>query len=102
MTATRKSNILANPFHLLLLIASTLFVVTTLGYLAAPFVQGEGQIPQGQASKDFAAWLDRNSPLILAIEFVAMFVFGVLSMATEGWFTAPSKSRPTTNSKAIE
>jgi hypothetical protein len=97
---SRKSQILNNPFYLLLLIASTLFVVTALGYLVAPSVldqmpaAGPGRVPQNTSSKAFAAWLDRNAPLALGVEFVIMLVAAILAMLTDNWFAAVRKTPP--------
>jgi hypothetical protein len=92
-----KSQVLANPFYLVLLIASTLFVITSLGYYVAPFVLDPGQVgqvgrvPQVSWSRALAAWLDRNGPLVLGIEFVVMLVTGILAMVTDDWFAAARK-----------
>ena len=34
-----------------------------------------------------AAWLDRNAPWLLAVEFAVMFLTGVLAMVTDPWFS---------------
>ncbi len=88
---SRKNPVFANPFFLALLLVSTLFVVTALGYLVAPYALGAGQTPKGEASRAFAAWLDRRGPVILAIEFLLMLATGVLAMATDDWFSAPTR-----------
>ena len=85
---SRKNPVFANPFFLALLVVSTLFVVTALGYLVAPYAMGAGQAPQGEASRSFAAWLDRRGPVVLAIEFLMMLATGVLAMGTDDWFSA--------------
>ena len=96
----RKSQVLANPFYLVLLIASTLFVVTALGYLVAPSVleqvpaAGPGRVAQNASSKAVAAWLDRNAPLALGIEFVVMLVAAILAMLTDNWFSMSRKPPP--------
>jgi hypothetical protein len=69
-----------NPFYVLLLVASTLFVVTTLGYLVGPSTQE----PSGAGGP--ARWLDRHGPMALGVEFVVMLVSGLLAMATDRWF----------------
>jgi hypothetical protein len=98
----RKNDVFANPFYLILILASTLFVVTTLGYLVAPYAL-EGRPnpeierapqPQGAASRAFAAWLDRHGPLALGLEFLVMLVTGVLAMVTDDWFS-PAKGPST-------
>jgi hypothetical protein len=70
-------------------------VVTTLGYLVAPTVldqvppAGPGRLAQNASSRAFAAWLDRNAPLALGVEFVVMLIAAVLAMLTDNWFGAP-------------
>jgi hypothetical protein len=93
----RKSQVLANPFYLVLLIASTLFVITALGYLVAPSVldqmpaAGPGRGAQNGSSRAVAAWLDRNAPLTLGIEFIVMLITAVLAMLTDNWFSTARK-----------
>ncbi len=91
MTDPSQKKLFPNPFYVLLLVASTLFVLTTFGYLISPTVQEQAG-PKGhheQGTLAVAAWLDRRGPLALAIEVVSMIVFGLLAMATDRWF--PSK-----------
>jgi hypothetical protein len=73
-----------NPFYVLLLVASTLFVVTTLGYLVGPTVQ-EQSGARGTAGGP-VKWLDRHGPMALGVEFVVMLASGLLAMATDRWF----------------
>ena len=84
---TRKNPVFANPFYLGLMVVSTLFVVTVLGYLVAPNVSSQGPVQRGDASRAFAIWLDRNGPMVLGIEFVLMLVTGELAMVTDDWFS---------------
>ena len=92
MAGTSRPNpVLANPFYVGLMVTSTLFVVTALGYLVAPYVIQPAQAAQRQASRAFALWLDTNGPLILAVEFVIMLVSGVLAMTTEDYFLRRKK-----------
>ncbi len=99
---SRKNSVFANPFYVCLMVASTLFVITVLGYLIAPYVLKEGQVPAvGQvppsaSSRALATWIDRNGPLILGAEFVVMLITGVLAMITDDWFSKAraSKSPP--------
>jgi hypothetical protein len=84
---SRKNPVFANPFFLALLLVSTFFVVTALGYLVAPYAMGAGQQERGETSRSFAVWLDRRGPLILGIEFLIMLITGVLAMATDDWFS---------------
>jgi hypothetical protein len=92
MAGTSRPNpVLANPFYVGLMVTSTLFVVTALGYLVTPYVSQAGQAAQGQASRAFAAWLDAHGPLILAVEFMIMLLSGVLAMTTEDYFLRRKK-----------
>jgi hypothetical protein len=84
---SRKNPVFANPFYVGLLVVSTLFVLTVLGYLVAPNVIKPGPAHRGETSRAFATWIDRHGPLILGIEFLVMFVSGVLAMATDDWFS---------------
>jgi hypothetical protein len=94
-----------NPFYVLLLVASTLFVVTALAYLVAPTVmelaaqaasrpRNNGHGPEeGRGAARLAVWLDRNGPLGLGVEFLAMLASALLAMATDRWYT-PRKVEP--------
>ncbi len=75
--ATRK-----NPFYVLLMIASTLFVITTLGYLVGPFIEQRAIDGLGNRSA-LASWFDRKGVAALAIEFAAMCVLAFLAVATD-------------------
>ena len=78
-----------NPFYVLVLVASTFFVVTALAYLISPLVQGNA--PAGRDT--IAIWFDRHAPLALGVEFAVMLAAGMLAMATDQWFTAkPSRT----------
>jgi hypothetical protein len=93
-----------NPFYLLLIVASVVFTVTVLAYLVGPSIQqraldhqgaGAGGGRPGRGSLALVAWLDRNGPFALGVEFVVMFVSGVLAMATDRWFpTSPGRPSP--------
>ena len=91
----RRREILANPFFVILMAASALFVLTVLGYLVSPFVL----VPRpaanqpGPGSIKMAEWFDRNGPLTLGVEFVVMLLAGILAMATDSWFSARAKSK---------
>ncbi len=92
MAGTPRPNpVTANPLYVLMMIVSTLFVVTALGYLVTPYVIQPGHVVQGQASRAFAVWLDTHGPLILAVEFVIMLLSGVLAMTTEDYFLRRKK-----------
>jgi hypothetical protein len=62
MSKRRGKKPFPNPFYVLLLAASTLFVLTILGYLVAP---APGQAGAG-------AWLERNAPAALGAELAVM------------------------------
>lgn len=85
-----------NPFYVVLMLTSTLFVVTALAYVVSPYIgvdaNGVRQAARpGVSSLALAAWLDRNGPMALGVEFALMLVFGLLAMATDQWF--PSKAQ---------
>ena len=88
---SRKKPVFANPFYVGLMVASTLFVLTALGYLVAPNVIAPGPVQRGETSRAFAIWLDRHGPVILGIEFLVMLVTGVLAMVTDDWFSGVAK-----------
>ncbi len=50
---SRKNSVFANPFYLVLMVVSTLFVLTALGYLVAPNVIEQGPGKQSETSR---AW----------------------------------------------
>jgi hypothetical protein len=93
----RKNPISANPFYLILLVASTLFVVTCLAYFIVPTVLSEAPAPERAPSLALAEWLDHRAPLLLGIEFAVMLVFGVLAMLTDDWFARRSAAGSTGN-----
>lgn len=93
-----QKKLFPNPFYLLLLVASTLFVLTALGYLVAPSLApaaGAGARERG-VSEALASWLDRRGPWLIAIEVTAMIVTGFLSMLTDRWFPERPDSTSTT------
>src|SRR4051812_16798220 len=99
MNSTSRAGVLAmadrppkplfpNPFYVVLLVTSTLFVITALAYVVSPWVGadaagGRQAVKPGAASRALADWLDRRGPLVLGVEFVLMLVFGLLAMATD-------------------
>jgi hypothetical protein len=91
----RRSEILSNPFFVILLGTSALFVLTVLGYLVSPYVlmPNPAHQPRSAGSIAMADWFDRHGPLTLGIEIVVMLVAGVVAMATDSWFSSRSKSR---------
>jgi hypothetical protein len=97
MTASsRKREVFANPFFVVLMATSVVFVLTVLAYLISPKVLEPG--PEGPpvmpGSRALAAWVDHNAPWVLAIEFGIMLVSGVVAMATDPWFSPRSKPKP--------
>jgi len=91
----RKSEILSNPFFVILLGTSVLFVLTVLGYLVSPYVLMPNPARQQQSAGSIAMaeWFDRHGPMMLTIEIVVMLLAGVLAMATDPWFSSRSRSR---------
>ncbi len=85
----------SNPFFVLLKAVSVLFVLTVLAYLVSPYViEPRGGRPVGAAgSLAVAAWLDRNAPLTLAVEFAVMLAAGILAMVTDPWFSPRTRSK---------
>lgn len=79
---------LPNPFYVLLVLVSTGFVVTCLGYLVAPMMLQ--QVPAGQEKGPgtliLADWLDRHGPAALGIEFGLMLASGVLAVVVDPFF----------------
>jgi hypothetical protein len=92
---------MANPFYVVLLVVSTAFVVTALGYLVGPFIQQAAidhpQKSPAPGSLALAGWLDRHGPLALGVEFGLMFVSALLAMATDHRFS-PRRSSPKSES----
>jgi hypothetical protein len=89
----------ANPFYALLLVASTAFVFTALGYTISLFVIDQAlkqaQGGPGPASRAVANWLDRHGPAALAGEFLIMFGSAILAMATDRHFSPkPTRKEP--------
>jgi hypothetical protein len=96
MTApARRSNVFSNPFFVVLLATSVLFVLTILGYLVSPsiIVPDPARPRPGPKSLALARWFDRNGPLTLGVEFAVMLLSGVLAMLTDPWFSPRSKSK---------
>ena len=94
MTDRSRKKLFPNPFYVLLLAASTLFVLTALGYLISPTVQEQAGPRRGQGPA-LAAWLDRRGPLALGVEVALMIASGLLAMATDRWFPARPEPKGT-------
>jgi hypothetical protein len=100
----RRREIFTNPFFVVTLGASVVFVLTVLAYLVSPYVLQRAQArgARGQGSVALAIWLDQKAPLALALEFIVMLVAGVVAMATDPLFTARYKSRRERESRSVE
>jgi hypothetical protein len=97
MTAVpRKREVFANPFFVVLMAASVVFVLTVLAYLISPAVleAGPAKPPSSPRSLAMAAWIDRNAPWVLAVELAIMLVTGTVAMVTDPWFSSRSKPKP--------
>jgi hypothetical protein len=102
MKQGRKREIFANPFFVIMMGASVVFVLTVLGYIVSGIVlEPQGAIasmlarrPPGPGSLKAAEWLDRNAPLALAVEFGVMLTSAVVAMVADPWFSPKSKPQP--------
>jgi hypothetical protein len=92
---SRRREVFSNPFFVVLLATSLLFVLTAFGYLVSPsiIVPDPARPRPGPNSVALAHWFDRNGPLTLGVEFVVMLLSGVLAMLTDPWFSPRSKSK---------
>ena len=90
-----RREVFSNPFFVVLMLASVVFLVTILGYLVSPYilVPDPARPQPGANSVRLAEWFDRRGPLALAIEFAVMLVAGVLAMATDPWFSPSARAR---------
>jgi hypothetical protein len=88
MSDRPRKKLFPNPFYVLLLLSSTLFVTTTLAYLVVPGVLSEpsGPVQVSASAVSFLKWFDRNVPLALTVEVALMILFGLLAMLTDRWF----------------
>jgi hypothetical protein len=91
----RRREVFSNPFFVVLLGMSVVFVLTIFGYLVSPYilVPDPARPRPGPNSVRLADWFDRNGPVTLAVEFGIMLVSGVLAMLTDPWFAPTSKTR---------
>jgi hypothetical protein len=86
-----------NPFYVLVVLAGTAFVITTLGWLVAPMIQQKamkaapGASAPGAGSLAMATWLDRWAVTALTVEIVVLIVASLLAMAVDRWFPGKSK-----------
>jgi hypothetical protein len=73
-----------NPFYLLLLVASLLFVLTCLGYGVLPILeQKAAEAGQRPPPSEFRQALDADGWKWILYELAAMVVFAVLSMGLD-------------------
>src|SRR5437868_5673360 len=73
-----------NPFYLLLLLVSLLFVVTALGYAVVPTLeQKAAQAGQPPPPSEFRAALREEGWKWLLCELAGMVIFGGLSMGLD-------------------
>jgi hypothetical protein len=91
----RRREVFSNPFFVLLLGTSVVFVLTIFGYLVSPYilVPDPARPRPGPNSVALAEWFDRNGPLVLGVEFVVMLLSGVLAMLTDPWFSPKSRAK---------
>jgi hypothetical protein len=97
MTATpRKREVFANPFFVVMMAATVVFVITVFAYLISPTVLEAvpGKPQPSERSLAIAVWIDQNAPWVLAVEFAIMFVTGVVAMVVDPWFTPRPKPKP--------
>ncbi len=98
MTAQpRKLEVFANPFFVILLGTSILFVLTALGYCVSMYIleppSDASEDLHGAMSVSMARWLDRNAPRALAVEIVVMLISGLTAMATDHWFSPRKRKK---------
>lgn len=92
MATTPRQAVLRNPFFVLLLLASTAFVVTALAYAIGPSVLDRAERGHvGPRSLALTMWLDRNGPMVLGAEILAVMLTGTLAMLTDSWFAPKAK-----------
>jgi hypothetical protein len=73
-----------NPFYLLLLLASLVFVATALAYGIVPVLEQKArEAGQAPPPSPFRAGLHADGPIWLLIELAVMMVFGFLSMGLD-------------------
>ncbi|WP_337174768.1 hypothetical protein [Paludisphaera sp.] len=77
----RKGDVLANPFHLVLLGLAGLFVATSLAYLVSGSILDSPPAGASDASRRAALWFDRHGPRLLAAELALMLPAAALLVA---------------------
>jgi hypothetical protein len=97
MTQRPEKKLFPNPFYVLLLLASTLFVLTVMGYLVSPIFRDQavvGRPNAGPGSMSPAEWFDRHGPTALGAEIAVMIVSGLLAVVSDRWFPSrPARER---------
>ena len=101
MTAPRrKREIFANPFFVVLLVASMVFVLTVLAYLVEPVrcstPNAGAAAAEARARSRLAEWLDRNAPDRCWRRDSSVMLRRRASWPwlTDPWFSARSKPKP--------
>ncbi len=94
MTATpdAKREVFANPFFVVLMVASVVFVLTVLAYLISPAVlePDPAQPPPGPSARwRWPRGSTATPPGLWPSNSSIMLVTGVLAMVTDPWFTRP-------------
>lgn len=75
-----------NPFYLLLLLASVLFVMTALAYAVVPVLEQKAlDAGQQPPPSPFRVALREDGGSWLLIEVAAIFVLSILSMGLDRW-----------------
>jgi hypothetical protein len=75
-----------NPFYLLLLLASCVFVVTALAYAIVPVLEQKArEVGQNPPPSPFRDTLRTDGWKWLLVEVAVMIVFGLLSMGLDRW-----------------
>lgn len=90
MAAATQKKLFPNPFYLALVIVSTIFVMTALGYWIVPMLeQARADHPEARTSPASLAlmnWLDRRGAVLLGIEFAVMTALAFAAMALDDHF----------------
>ncbi len=93
MTERRLKKLFPNPFYVVLLISSTLFVVTALAWLVVPSILDQAAAPQAKGGLvGLARWVDHNGTVALGGEVAVMLAAALLAMLTDRWF--PERPAP--------
>jgi hypothetical protein len=88
----RRREVFANPFFVVLLGTSVLFVLTITLWLFTAW-RVTARPPPGPGVVNLSGWLDRHSTVLISVEFLVMLLAGVLAMLTDPLFSPRSKSK---------